>query len=145
MPTLMPRPSATATDHPVTRAGRGDATWTSAARALPARRPAMPPSSARMADSARHWRRMPRRRRHLHRDHGRLAPSIQGLEGGERQHDESIPGLSQHRALLRDDALDGELRAADPNRAADGELRGAEQLVRYVEAEHRDQPPLPLI
>src|SRR5436309_2815546 len=61
MPTLMPRPSATATDHPVTRAGRGDATWTSAARALPARRPAMPPSSERMADSARNWRRMSRR------------------------------------------------------------------------------------
>src|SRR2546429_923421 len=53
MPTLMPRPSATATDHPVTRAGRGDATWTSAARALPARRPATPPSSERIADSAR--------------------------------------------------------------------------------------------
>src|SRR5213595_3453163 len=61
MPTLMPRPSATATDHPVTRAGRGDATWTSAARALPARRPAMPPSSERIADSARNWRRMSRR------------------------------------------------------------------------------------
>src|SRR5438093_3577654 len=58
---------------------------------------------------------------------------------GERQHDEPVPGLPQHGALLRDDALDGELRAADPDRAADGELRGAEQLVRYVEAEHRDR------
>src|SRR5881394_2509371 len=57
----MPRPSARATDHAVTRAGRGEATWTRAASALPASRPATPPSSDRMADSARNWRRTSRR------------------------------------------------------------------------------------
>jgi len=58
---------------------------------------------------------------------------------------ESTSITKKHRALLRDDALDDELRAADPDSAADGELRSAEQLVRYVEAQHRDQPPLPLV
>src|SRR2546421_1313384 len=52
-----------------------------------------------------------RGRRHLDRDHGGLAPSVQGLEGGEREHDEPVPGLPQDRALLRDDALDGDRKS----------------------------------
>src|SRR5437899_1890496 len=235
MPTLMPRPSATATDQAVTRAGRGDATWTSAARALPARRPAMPPSSERMADSARNWRRMSRRdapsdlRIPISRvrsvtlismmfmitmppttipiattagttvkmtrvslaqnaispspvstvksssspgrsrcamriaSSARIMPSATPAAAGilteitvvwrrpyraSKVVSGSMTNPSQDcpsTVPFFDDALDGELRAADPDRAADGELRGAEQLVRYVEAEHRDQPPLPLV
>src|SRR2546421_2617607 len=94
---------------------------------------------------AEHAVRHPRGGRHLDRDHGGLAPSVQGLKRGERQHHEAVPGLPQHRTLFGDDAFDGELRAADPNGAADGDVGSAEQLLRDVEAEHRDEPPLPLV
>src|SRR5881275_680980 len=59
-------------------------------------------------------------RRHLDRDHGGLALTVLRLESGEREHDEPVPGMTQHGALLGDDAFNGELRAANANRAADG-------------------------
>src|SRR5881396_1090893 len=94
---------------------------------------------------AEHAVRHARGRRHLDRDDGGLAPSVQGLEGRERQHDEPVPRLPQHGALLGDDTLDRELDATDANGAADGELGGAEQLLGHVEAEHRHEPPLSLV
>src|SRR2546430_17700782 len=43
-------------------------------------------------------------------------PILQGLERGERQHYESVPGLPQHGALLGDHPCDRQLRAADADR-----------------------------
>src|SRR6266702_1282506 len=86
-----------------------------------------------------------RGRRHLDRDHRGLAAPVQRLERGERQHDEPVPGLPQHGALLGDDPRDRELRTADADRAAHGALRSAEQLLRHIEPQHRDEPPLPLV
>src|SRR5205809_7832267 len=61
-PTLAPRPSATATDHRVTRAGRGEIRLTTHASATPPQSPTTPPSAARVTDSARNWLRMSLRR-----------------------------------------------------------------------------------
>src|SRR5881394_4055549 len=94
---------------------------------------------------AQHGVRHARGRRHFDRDHRGLAPAVQGLERRERQHDESVPGLPQDGALLGDHPRDRQLRAADADRAADGELRCAEQLVRHIEPQHRDEPALPLV
>src|SRR2546426_5014632 len=49
------------------------------------------------------------------------------------------PGLPQHGALLGDDTRDRELRTADANRAADSELRSAEQLLRHIEAQRSEE------
>src|SRR6266576_166403 len=54
----MPSVSATAMDHVVTRAGRGEASCTSPANAAPAASPASPPSSESVSASAKNWRRM---------------------------------------------------------------------------------------
>src|SRR2546426_3669266 len=61
-PTLAPRPSATATDHRVTRAGRGEIRLTTHASATPPQSPTTAPSAARVTDSARNWLRMSLRR-----------------------------------------------------------------------------------
>src|SRR2546425_534736 len=52
-PTVSPRPSASPTDHMVTRAGSGVTAPTSPASAAPAARPSTPPTSESVTDSAR--------------------------------------------------------------------------------------------
>ena len=52
---------------------------------------------------------------HLDRDHGRLPPAVDRLEGAERQQDEGVERLAQQPALLRDHALH---RAPRARRAA---------------------------
>src|SRR5438309_3193929 len=53
------------------------------------------------------------RRRHLDGNHRRLAAPVQRLERREGEHHEPVPRLPEHRALLRDHALDRERPTPD--------------------------------
>jgi len=70
------------------------------------------------------------------------ATPVHRFERAQRQHHETVPRLSQHRALLRDHALHDQLDPANPDAPANGGFDVAEQLVGDVVAEHRDVAPL---